>query len=217
MHIDIFSDTICPWCFIGKQRIERALQARPPEILSLTWRAFQLNPDMPPEGMDRDLYLKRKFGGTENAEMIYGRIREIGRNERIDFDFDAISRTPNTLDSHRLIRFAAERGHQDDVVQALFEAYFLEGRDVGNLEVLKEVAEAAGLNGDDVVRFLKSGDLLPEIGSEDKTARDMGIQGVPCFIFNGRHVLSGAQPPEAFLQLFDVIRAEEERAQPQSA
>ena len=217
MHIDIFSDTICPWCFIGKQRIERALQSRPQDMLTITWRAYQLNPDMPAEGMERGLYLKRKFGGAENAAMIYGRIRKVGEEEQIGFEFDKIERTPNTLASHRLIRYAAERGHQDDIVQALFEAYFREGRDIGDHGVLSEIAEAAGLNGQAVGRFLKSSDLTSDLASEDNAARHIGIQGVPCFIFNGRHVISGAQPAEAFIQLFDVIRAEEELAQSKNA
>jgi predicted DsbA family dithiol-disulfide isomerase len=214
MHIDIFSDTVCPWCYIGKQRLERALARRPRRTLSIVWRAFQLNPEMPPEGMERQLYLSRKFGGAENAASIYGRILGVGEEENIPFAFDAIARTPNTVDSHRLIRYAAELGHQDDVVQALFEAYFCAGRDIGDRRVLAEIGAAAGLDEKAVTEFLGSGAQAAEILAEDNAARRMGIQGVPCFIIDGRHVLSGAQPPEAFLQMFDVVDAEEAAQSP---
>jgi predicted DsbA family dithiol-disulfide isomerase len=208
MHIDIFSDTVCPWCYIGKQRLERALARRPQETLTIVWRAFQLNPDMPAEGMERQRYLNTKFGGAENASTIYGRIRGVGEEENIPFDFDAITRTPNTVDSHRLIRYAAELGHQDDVVQALFEAYFCDGRDIGDRAVLAEIGAAVGLDQTQITDFLASGAQASEIMAEDSAARRMGIQGVPCFIIDGRHVLSGAQPPEVFLQMFDVVAAE---------
>lgn len=208
MHIDIFSDTVCPWCYIGKQRLERALARRPQEALTITWRAFQLNPDMPTDGMERQRYLSTKFGGAENAATIYGRIRSVGEEESIPFDFEAIARTPNTVDSHRLIRYAAELGHQDDVVQAIFEAYFCDGRDIGDRQVLTEIGAAAGLDETSVIEFLTSGAQSAEILAEDNAARRMGIQGVPCFIIDGRHVLSGAQPPEVFLQMFDVVAAD---------
>jgi predicted DsbA family dithiol-disulfide isomerase len=127
---------------------------------------------------------------------------------RNPFDFDAITRTPNTVDSHRLIRYAAELGHQDDVVQALFEAYFCDGRDIGDRAVLAEIGAAVGLDQTQITDFLASGAQASEIMAEDSAARRMGIQGVPCFIIDGRHVLSGAQPPEVFLQMFDVVAAE---------
>ena len=212
MKIEIYSDTICPWCFIGKRRLERALAERPQEELEITWRAFQLNPDMPGEGMDRQTYLQVKFGGSENARQIYDRVREAGREEAIPFAFEAIARTPNTIDSHRLIRYAD--GHSQEtaeaVVQGLFDAYFIEGRDIGARDELVAVAEAAGLDAGEVRAFLESDEALDPVRAEDNRARQIGVQGVPTFIFNNKYVLSGAHPPEVLHQLFDLALQEDE-------
>ena len=188
MEIDIFSDTICPWCFIGKRRLERALAERPQPNLTITWRAFQLNPDMPAEGMERQRYLE------------------------VDFAFEAMTRTPNTIVSHRLIRHATQAGHQDGVVQALFDAYFLRGEDIGDLEVLTAAAEAGGLDAEAARAFLESDAEEQEVRAEDLGARRAGISGVPCFIFNRRHALAGAHPPEVLHQLFDLANQEEAAA-----
>ena len=212
MHIDIFSDTICPWCFIGKRRLERALTERPQPDLTVSWRAFQLNPDMPAEGMERGRYLEIKFGGAVNAQAVYEQVCVAGDSENIPFAFDKMTRTPNTVDSHRLIRFAGDKGDkaQDAVVEALFNAYFLETRDIGDAEVLIETAAAAGLNPEEARAFLASGAQAEAIRAEDSSARGAGINGVPCFIFNRRHALAGAHPPEVLFQIFDLIREEEE-------
>lgn len=211
MELDIFSDTICPWCLIGKRRLERALAERPQPGLKIRWRAFQLNPDMPAGGMDRKLYLETKFGGPENARAVYDRIREAGASENIDFNFDGISHTPNTVDSHRLIRYAERNDCQDAVVETLFQAYFIDGRNIGDHEVLTSVAADSGLEEETVRAYLASGEDADAIRAEDAQARAVGINGVPCFIFNGRHALPGAQSPEVFYQLFDLAR---EEAQP---
>jgi predicted DsbA family dithiol-disulfide isomerase len=208
MELDIFSDTICPWCLIGKRRLERALAQRPQPDLKIRWRAFQLNPDMPAAGMDRKLYLATKFGGPENASSVYDRIREAGASEGIDFDFDGIGHTPNTVDSHRLIRFADRNGCQDAVVEGLFQAYFLNGRNIGDREVLVSIAAANGLNAEATESYLATTEDADAIRAEDAQARAVGINGVPCFIFNGRHALPGAQSPEVFFQLFDLAREE---------
>ena len=206
MKIEIYSDTICPWCFIGKRRLERALAERPQDDLEITWRAFQLNPDMPAEGMDRQAYLSLKFGGADNARQIYDRVREAGREEAIPFAFEAIAQTPNTIDSHRLIRYAEGHGAEivEAVVQGLFDAYFVEGRNIGERDELVAVAEAAGLEADAVRAYLESDEAVAPIRAEDNRARQIGIQGVPTFIFNGKYVLSGAHPPEVLHQLFDL-------------
>ncbi len=154
MLIEVISDVVCPWCFIGKRRLERALAARPETGVEVVWRTFQLNPDMPPEGMDRKRYLAVKFGSAKRAASVYKQISETGAGDGIAFDFDAIRRTPNTIDAHRLIRFAAESdkaGRQDQVVEQLFRRYFLEGGDIGEVDSLVEVAAQAGLD-DDAVR-----------------------------------------------------------------
>ena len=210
MHIDIFSDTICPWCFIGKRRLERALAERPQADLTVRWRAFQLNPDMPEAGMERQRYLELKFGGAAGAETVYARVRAAGDSEGIAFAFDRIARTPNTVASHRLIRFAAGREREDAVVQALFDAYFLRGEDIGDAEVLSAAAAAGGLDPDEARAFLEGDAEAEAVRSEDATARQAGINGVPCFIFNGKYALSGAQPPEVMFQMFDLANEESE-------
>jgi len=208
MIIDIFSDSICPWCYIGKRRLAQALAQRPQAAPLLRWRAFQLNPEMPREGMDRQLYLNSKFDGQGNAETVYSRIRQVGLEEDIPFNFQAIARTPNTVASHRLIRYGATRDCQGEVVEGLFDAYFIEGRDIGQSEVLIEVAEAAGLDRDATEAFLAGEELTSDVLAEDMAARKAGINGVPCFIFNGRNVLAGAQPPEVLVRMLDLALVE---------
>ncbi len=209
MHLDIYSDTICPWCFVGKRRLERALAMRPNAALTIRWRAFQLNPGMPAEGMARDEYLEVKFGGPERASRIYEAVRMAGESEGIDFAFDRIRRTPNTFDSHRLLRHALDASRQTELLETMFQAYFLEGADIGSTPVLLACAERAGLDPAEAERFL-IGDGEGEAAlAEDRLARRQGINGVPCFIFNGRFALSGAQPPEALLQLFDLAEVDD--------
>jgi len=208
IQIDIFSDTVCPWCLIGKRRLEKALAERPDLEVAVHWRVFQLNPMMPKAGMERQSYLSMKFGGAENAEIVYNRIRRAGAEEGIDFAFDAIARTPNTVDSHRLVRWAAGQDRETEVVEALFQAYFLRGEDIGSLAVLLAAAETAGLDPTEARAFLESEALTAEIVEEDRQARGLGIDGVPCFIFNGRHALAGAQPPKVLVQMLDLAQQE---------
>jgi predicted DsbA family dithiol-disulfide isomerase len=204
MRLDIYSDTICPWCFVGKRRLERALAMRSPADLTIQWRAFQLNPGMPAEGMDRREYLEVKFGGSDRASRIYDAVRAAGESEGIDFAFERIERTPNTFDSHRLLRLAHGSGQQAELLEALFQAYFSRGADIGNRRVLLDCAERAGLDVGAAERFLANGAEAESTLAEDRLARRQGINGVPCFIFNGRFALSGAQPPEALTQLLDL-------------
>lgn len=217
MQIEILSDTVCPWCFIGKRRFERALAMRPQADLEVRWLPFQLNPTMPAGGLDRRQYLTAKFGGVERAEKQYERIRRAGRDEGIDFQFERISRTPNTVDSHRLIHYAGLRGAQDSIVEALFQAYFLEGRDTGKRNVLIDVADSAGLDAAEVAAYLQSDEDRSHILGLDEIARRNGITGVPCFIIEGRYAVSGAQSPEIFHQIFDLVRQEETYAMGQTA
>lgn len=204
MHIDIYSDTICPWCFIGKRRLERALAARPELHVTIRWRAFQLNPWMPANGMSRGEYLTAKFGSTD-AGRIYETIRRVGASEGIDFRFDLIPRTPNTLRSHRLIAHAGSQGMQDAVVESLFAGYFLEGRDIGDPETLAELAARAGLEKSDARQCLDDEGDIEAVRQEDAAARRIGIQGVPCFIVDRSYAISGAQEPEYFYPLFDLV------------
>lgn len=204
VHIDVYADPVCPWCFIGKRRLERTLAARDDVDATVHWRPFQLNPDMPSEGMNRLSYLSSKFGGIERAAKFYDVIAEAGQSERIAFNFEAIRHTPNTLDSHRLVRFAGPQGPQADVIEALFSAHFLEGEDIGDHGVLTRIAHAVGLDGHAVKDYLASNAERSEVAAEDLRARRMSIDAVPCFIINGQYAISGAQEPEAFFPLLDL-------------
>ena len=204
VQIDIYSDPVCPWCFIGKRRLERTLAARDDVSATITWRPFQLNPDMPPDGMDQSSYLISKFGGLERATKFHHAIAETGQGERIAFNFDRIRHTPNTLDAHRLIRFAGSHGMQCEVVEGLFTAYFMDGEDIGDHGALVRIAHRVGLDGHAVAAYLASSDDQPEVAAEDLRARRMGIDAVPCFIVNGQYAISGAQEPEAFFPLLDL-------------
>ena len=209
IQIDIFSDTICPWCLIGKRRLEAALGMRPGLEVQIRWRTFQLNPQMPREGMERQAYLNLKFGGAENAGIVYERIRSTGATDGLDFNFEGIRRTPNTLESHRLVRWAAGFDKETALVEALFQAYFFRGEDIGAKDILLAAAETAGLDREAAESFLEGNDLLAEGSEEDRQARALGIDGVPCFIFNGRHALAGAQPPKVLAEMLDIARQEE--------
>lgn len=211
--IDIVSDTVCPWCYVGKRRLEAAL-ARLPEDLDVlvAWRPFQLNPDLPREGADRRQHLERKFGGKDGAKRVYDAINQAGESVGIPFAFRDIERQPNTVDSHRLIDRAGHLGKQDAVVEALFKAYFLDARDIGDLDTLVEIAAEAGLDPDETRAYLASEEDVERIQDEDATARKMGVSGVPCFILNRKYAVSGAQDPEVFLQAFETLARESEEA-----
>ena len=204
VRVDVYSDTICPWCWIGKRRLERTLESRPDVDAETVWHAFQLNPAMPAGGMGRKKYLEAKFGGVASARAVYGRVIAEGERESLSFDFDAIPRTPNTLDSHRLVRWAADQAPgQTPMVEALFDAYFAQARDVGDADVLVEIASAADYDGALARELLASDTGRAEVLREDARARAAGMSGVPCFIFDGRVTVPGAAEPEVFLRMFE--------------
>ena len=204
VRVDVVSDVVCPWCFIGKRHLEAALSKRPDIVVDLHWRAFQLNPDMPSEGMARADYLRAKFGSDDGGG-IYERVSAAGEMAGIDFAFDKVQRTPNTVAAHRLIAIADEEGRQDTVVEALFEGYFREGRDIGDLDVLVDIATSAGLSPAMIARLRDSDDREAEVLAEDRVARQSGIGGVPCFIFDRAFAVSGAQPADALIAAFDHV------------
>ncbi len=210
MIVDVIVDTVCPWCYIGKVRFEKALAMRPDQVVEIGWRPFQLNPGMPREGKDRRAYLSEKFGGGDRAKRRFTVIGDAGRQEGIDFRFDRIERTPNTVDSHRLIAYARHDGRQHAMVDALFRAYFTDGRDIGEIEVLAEIAAENGLDGDAARAYLVSDEDRAMVVGEDETARRLGVSGVPCYIVDRKYAVSGAQSPEVFLQIFDLARHEEQ-------
>lgn len=204
MNIDIVSDTICPWCYIGKRKLEAALATRDDIEVQIGWRPFQLNPEMPRSGMSRSAYLSAKFGGAERANRIYDNIRQAGSELGISFRFDLIQRTPSTLDSHRLVRWSLADGVQNDVVQRLFTAYFENGEDVGDRDVLTRIAGDSGMDADDVRARLDDDTDLEVVRQEDNMARSMGINGVPCFIIDRKYAVSGAQDVPVFHKVFDL-------------
>lgn len=210
MLIEIFADLICPWCYIGKRRLDSALAMRPRATAEIRWLPYQLNPDMPFGGMDRAHYLTAKFGGGERARLVQSSIRQAAAQDGIALNLERIARTPNTLDAHRLVRHAETRGLGTPVAMALFRAYFEEGRDIGDRTVLLDVAEACGLSRRAVAADLATGADMVAVRTADHQARQLGIQAVPCFIFNRRYALSGAQEPASFLPLIDLAEAEAE-------
>ena len=206
IKLDILSDPICPWCYIGKTHLDRALEQRPDHPLNIEWHPFQLNPDMPREGMDRQSYLETKFGGKANAADVYGRIAEAAKAAGLkNFDLDGIKRTPNTLDAHRLIHWAGLEGRQTAAVSRLFKAYFEEGQDIGDSEVLLDIAAAVGLDRAMIERLLESDADLDDIRARDEHARARGVTGVPTFVLANAHVVPGAQPPELWAKVLDEL------------
>lgn len=200
LTIDVISDVICPWCFIGKRRLEKALDGRPATV---RWHAFQLNPDMPREGIERKAYRIKKFGSWERSQELDAQVAAAGRGEGIAFNFDKMARTPNTLDAHRVIWLAGERGVQNEVVEALFLAYFTDGRDLSDRATLAEIAAGAGLDQAEVKQLLEGDEGLDVVLAGEEQGRRLGVSGVPFFVVNGKVALSGAQPPEMFLQAFE--------------
>jgi predicted DsbA family dithiol-disulfide isomerase len=209
MHLEIFSDTVCPWCYIGKRRLERALRTRPMPELAIRWRAFQLNPGMPAGGMDRRQYMAAKFGSAERAARLFDTVTRVGAEEGIRFSFDRITRTPNTMKSHRLVALAAQHGQQSQVLDRLYAAYFGEGRDIGQPSVLVDIGEESHLPRIEVEAALSDDSPIGTSLAEDFLARRQGINGVPYFVFNGRFGLSGAQEPEALFHMLDLAREDD--------
>jgi predicted DsbA family dithiol-disulfide isomerase len=208
MLLDVVSDTVCPWCYIGKKRLDQALEMHGGEGITLAWRPFQLDASIPEGGVGCKTYMEKKFG-AERAKTVGNAIREFGEQVGIDFRFDRIERSPNTLDSHRLIRWAGTAGCQNEMVDILFRRYFEDGEDIGSHDVLIDAATEAQMDAD-IVRDLLTKDADKElIHREDELARQMGIQGVPSFVVNSQWVMVGAQEPETLVKMFNKLLARE--------
>jgi predicted DsbA family dithiol-disulfide isomerase len=203
MQIDVISDTVCPWCFIGKRRLGRAMALRPRIAFTVKWRPFQLDPTVPRDGMERTAYMSAKFGSDARIAEMDALIAAEGEKEGIAFDFAAIRRRPNTINSHRLVRWAESAGVQDDVVERLFIAYFENGEDIGDIRVLSDIADFCGMDGVEVARLLEGDDDIALVEREDQLAREIGVTGVPAFIFGGRVAVSGAREPEMLAEAID--------------
>ncbi|MEO0486394.1 MAG: DsbA family oxidoreductase [Pseudomonadota bacterium] len=208
IKLDILSDPICPWCYIGKTQLDRALTQVPDHPFSIEWHPFQLNPDMPRVGMDRAAYLERKFGGKEKAVQVYGQIQRHADDIGLTANLGDIKRTPNTIDAHRLIHWAGIEQRQGLVVDALFQAYFVDGRDIGDAEVLADIADSAGLDAAVIAKLLSTDEDVKLIQDRDTHSREMGVNSVPTFIVSQRHAVPGAQPPDLWLKVIEDIKAQ---------
>jgi predicted DsbA family dithiol-disulfide isomerase len=204
LHIDVISDVICPWCYIGKRRLEKAVAAIVGPVKA-RWLPFQLNPTMPKEGISRREYRTKKFGSWEHSQELDAKVVAVSQAERIHFALDRIERTPNTLDAHRLIGLAEKQGVQDAVVEALFRAYFTEGRDISHRQTLLDLVSEAGLERQRAEAVLESDEGMEAIKEVEGTSRRHRVDGVPFFIINSKITLSGAQPPDAFLEAFGRV------------
>ena len=210
MKIDIYSDVVCPWCYVGKRRLERALSQLRTVRAQVTWRPFQLNPTMPKEGMERTAYLEAKFGSLDAFQRLEEHVVAAGASEGITFAFEKILTTPNTFLAHRLIWYARQHGRQDAVANALFRGYFEQGADIGSLAVLTSLADSAGL---DAARFLRTDEGAEKVKAEEAAGHRLGIRAVPYFVLNETYGMSGAQAVEAFVSAIRSVDARKTEGQ----
>ncbi|MBX3570258.1 MAG: DsbA family oxidoreductase [Rhizobiaceae bacterium] len=214
ISIDLVSDMVCPWCYVGQKRVEKAIGALPDIDVTVRWRPYQLDPTIPPAGKDRRAYMLAKFGSEQRIREIHARIEPIGAAEGIDFDFDAIKVAPNTLDAHRVVRWAsnAAPGVQNDLVKRLFKLYFEEGADIGDHAILARAAGEAGMDASVIEAMLPADADRDEVVQEIQTASRMGITGVPCFLLEGRYAVVGAQDTATLVDAIRQVAAEKAKA-----
>jgi predicted DsbA family dithiol-disulfide isomerase len=209
LPIEVVFDLVCPWCFLGIRRLRRALMRRPEVAVELAWRPFLLNPETAPQGPTRQEQLLRRFGGEDRARRLHGTLAELGRVEGVEFHFERLRRVPQSVDGHRLVRWAARFGAADAMVEAVFQAYFVAGQDIGDHGVLAGLAAQQGLDPLMARRFLASVAEVEAVHADNLRAHRLGINGVPCFVVNGRHAIAGAQEPEVLERLLDIALVEE--------
>ncbi len=210
--VEFVFDTVCPWCYVGKRRFERALAQRQNARVRVVWRPFLLNSDLPLEGVDRRLYLEHKFGGAQRVQRMQASVCQAGQSEGIDFNFEGILRTPNTLHSHRLIRYATQMGRDSETVEAIYRAYFCQGRDIGSLAELTALGVEMGFAANDLAAYLHSDADITPVLNDNARAHRLGVNGVPCLILEGLYALAGAQEPDVLLRLIDIAREAEAEA-----
>ena len=213
VKLDIISDPICPWCYIGKSNLDKALLDFPDHPFEIEWHPFQLNPEMPREGMDRRAYLEGKFGGKEGALHAYTPVVEHAQKAGITINLETMKRTPNTVDAHRLIHWAGLEKRQTFVVDQLFKAYFVDGRDIGDHEVLADIADTVEMDAALVTRLLASDSDVEDIQNRDKHSRKMGVQSVPTFVVANQHAVPGAQPAEMWVNVIKDIQSQLDAAE----
>ncbi len=205
IRLDIFSDPVCPWCYVGKANLDRALAAHPDHPFQIQWHPFQLNPEMPPEGVEKRAYLEKKFGGKARVDAVHDRLREAARSAGVDMNPDKPRRMPNTLNAHRLIHWAGIENLQSPVVTALMRAYWVEGRDIGDLGTLADIAGENGMDREATLRLLQSDADGDDIQARDQDARHKGVNAVPTFLIAQQYVVSGAQPPETWGKVIEEL------------
>ena len=208
MELDVVIDVVCPWCYVGKKQLDKALSERPGVVTEVRWRPYQLASDTPEEGVDRAEHYARKFGDSPQYRASRDHLLAVGKELGIAFDFETDCRIANTLDAHRLIRWAMTPGLQNEVAEGLMKAYFEDCAFLGDHELLVDVAKTAGMDGDLVKKLLNTDQDKDLIAAEVQQAHSMGIQGVPMFIFNGKSGVSGAQDSSVLVQVIDKIQAE---------
>lgn len=213
VKLDIISDPICPWCYIGKTNLDRALEQIPDHPFTIEWHPFQLNPDMPADGMGRRDYLEGKFGGKDGALRAYAPIVDMAEKVGLKIDFAGIQRTPNTINAHRLIHWAGIEGRQTFVVHRLFEAYFRDARDIGDVEVLADIADSCEMDAGLITKLLSSDADIDDIRNRDKHSREMGVNSVPTFIIANQHAVPGAQPADMWVKVIGDIMGQMETAE----
>ena len=208
MIVEIYADVVCPWCYIGKRRLESALAKRPGLNVERHWRPFQLRPDLPATGEPWAAFVRTKFGDAARAKAMFDRVAQIGAADGLSFAFDNVASAANTRDAHRLIRLAADEGREWPMADALFAAYFAEGRNLNDPDQLVAIATQIGLDAPDVRAMLESDAYIAEVDGSQQEAEQIGITGVPFYIFDQRYAISGAQPVEVFLRALDLASAE---------
>ena len=209
IRLDIFADPVCPWCYVGKANLDRALEAHPDHPFAVAWHPFQLNPDMPAEGVDKRQYLAARFGGEDQLDQLHARLAAMASAAGVEMDPDKPSRIPNTLNAHRLIHWAGLEQRQTPVVAALMRAYWRDGRDIGAAEVLADIAAGTGMDRAVVARLLASDADRDDIAARDLDARKKGVTAVPTFLIAQHYVVSGAQPPEMWAAVIDDLKAQQ--------
>ena len=207
LTIDVVSDVVCPWCYLGEKRLEEALSNEAGPVV-VRWRPYQLDPTIPEGGLDRTEYMEKKFGKSGRLQSAHENLTRLGAEVGVPFAFDKIKRSPNTLDAHRLIRWAGAAGVQAEVADRLFKAYFVEGRDIGDRAVLIEIAGECGLDASEVEKLLADDADIDLVRQEIEQAQVMGVSGVPFFIFGGRIGVPGAQEPSVLRQAIAQARQE---------
>jgi predicted DsbA family dithiol-disulfide isomerase len=208
MQVEVYADVVCPWCYIGEARLNKALALRPDLKVEKVWRPFQLRPELPPEGENWTTFAIEKFGGLERAQSMFNQVATVGKDDGLDFRFDKVASAANTLDAHRIILLAADEGKTWETAHNLMKAYFTEGRNLSHKAELTAIAIESGLTPRKVEDLLETDYYEDEVVSSQETATELGINGVPFFIFNGKYALSGAQPVEVFLKALDLAASD---------